>query len=119
MANKDIIGRRGEELAAAHLQAHAWQIVDRNWRTAIGEIDIVAVRDGVIAVCEVKTRTSTRFGTALDAVGAVKLARLRQLAVEWRQAHAEVRGRLRIDVIAIQLDGRGVTTITHLEAADA
>jgi len=59
---------------------HGYEIVERNWRVAEGEIDLVARRDRILVFCEVKTRTSDRFGTAAEAVTAAKQRRLRRLA---------------------------------------
>lgn len=73
----------------------------RNWRAGrLGEIDLVAVRDGTIAVCEVKTRSSAAFGTAAEAITPAKAARLRRLAAAWL-AETGARGQVRFDVVAI------------------
>jgi len=63
MADKDIRGRAGEERAARHLQAQGYTVLDRNWRTAAGELDIVAARGPHLVVVEVKTRRTEWFGT--------------------------------------------------------
>ena len=54
------LGRRGEELAATHLERHGWRIVERNFRTREGEIDLIAARRGTLAFCEVKTLIARR-----------------------------------------------------------
>ena len=54
------LGRRGEDLAATHLQRHGWHIVERNFRTREGEIDLIAARRGTLAFCEVKTLIARR-----------------------------------------------------------
>jgi len=54
---KDALGRRGEQLAAQYLERAGFRILDRNWRCAEGEIDIVAAERRVLVVCEVKTRS--------------------------------------------------------------
>ncbi len=54
------LGRRGEDLAATHLQRHGWRIVERNFRTREGEIDLIAARRGTLAFCEVKTLIARR-----------------------------------------------------------
>ena len=87
MRAKDRRGRLGEDLAAAHLVGQGLVVLDRNWRCEIGELDIVA-RDGDdLVVCEVKTRSTRLFGDPLEAVTAVKAARLRRLAARWVTEH--------------------------------
>ena len=54
------LGRRGEDLAATHLERHGWRIVERNFRTREGEIDLIAARRGTLAFCEVKTLVARR-----------------------------------------------------------
>jgi putative endonuclease len=67
-----------------------------------GEIDLVVRNGGVLVFCEVKTRTSDRFGTGLDAVTPAKQRRLRSLAGEWLHAHPDVRSTtVRFDVAAL------------------
>lgn len=113
MMRKDVLGRTGEQLAVDHLQAAGYTILDRNWRCALGEIDIVAEVGHTTVVVEVKTRSSVRFGHPLDAVTPVKLARLRRLAGAWCAANASAHF-LRIDVIGVVASGDGIT-IDHVE----
>ena len=68
MRAKDELGKSGEQEAARYLESHGLRILDRNWRSADGEIDIVAVERQVLVVCEVKSRTSVRYGSPLEAV---------------------------------------------------
>jgi len=94
-------GRFGEDLAARWYREHGYEVVDRNWRTARGELDIVARRGALVVVCEVKTRASLAYGHPFEAITPAKLARLRRLAVLWVQQH-DLRGfALRLDVIGI------------------
>ena len=75
----------------------------RNWRSRQGEIDLIARRDGLIAFCEVKTRSSTAFGEPFEAVTRSKQLRLRRLAAEWlRSGHRGVRYDLRFDVASVR-----------------
>ena len=83
MAAKDVLGRRGEKLAADHLIASGFEIVDRNWRCSQGEIDIIATKNSELVFVEVKTRSSLAFGHPLEAITVAKLARLRRLAAAW------------------------------------
>jgi putative endonuclease len=101
MAAKDDLGRRGEDLAAAYLEGRGLEILERNWRCSLGEIDIVARDGGTLVFAEVKTRSSVAFGHPLEAITAVKLARLRRLAGEWRAQHAAVSGGMRLDAVAV------------------
>ena len=115
MHRKDALGRYGEELATRFLGNNGWSVLDRNWRCTAGEIDIVAMRDGVLAVCEVKTRRSMRFGSPLEAVTPQKVARLRGLAAQWLAAHATHCSVVRVDVVAVLVDDAGMTTVQHVE----
>ncbi len=95
------VGRWGEGLAVDYLTRRGMSVVDRNWRCDQGEIDIVA-RDGdALVVCEVKTRTSLRFGDPVEAVTWRKQLRLRRLAGAWLHSHDERAEVVRIDVIGI------------------
>ena len=62
MAAKDVLGRRGEDLAARYLERRGLVILSRNWRCRHGEIDLVATDAKRLVVCEVKTRSDTRHG---------------------------------------------------------
>ena len=68
MKDKDELGRRGEQLAAEYLERAGLRILDRNWRCETGELDIVALDQRVLVVCEVKTRSGVRYGSPLEAV---------------------------------------------------
>ena len=99
------LGRRGEELAARWYTEHGYEVLDRNWRCREGEIDLVVRRGGSLVFCEVKTRTTDRFGSGAEAVPLVKQRRLRRLAARWlAQSRATRSGRaveLRFDVASI------------------
>ena len=108
------IGRYGEDLAARYLQAQGLALIDRNWRGRNGEIDLVALHDGVLVVCEVKTRTTEAFGGPIEAITPTKLQRLRELASEWLTAHDLPVEGLRIDVVGVRLPVRGRARVEHL-----
>ncbi|HAM25296.1 MAG TPA: YraN family protein [Microbacteriaceae bacterium] len=114
MAAKDILGSLGEELAAAALVESGYRVIDRNWRCAQGEIDIVAVDGDETVFVEVKTRSSIAFGHPLEAITSQKLARLRRLAAAWCEAHPGSHSRIRIDAIAVVAPPRGAAQIEHL-----
>jgi len=92
------IGHAGEDAAAAWYRSRGFEILDRNWRVREGEIDLVVRRGATVVFCEVKARSSDRFGLPVEAVTAVKQRRLRTLAMRWLAAHPHTRGELRFDV---------------------
>ncbi|MBS1846729.1 MAG: YraN family protein, partial [Actinobacteria bacterium] len=99
------LGVSGESAAAAAYERAGYQVLDRNWRCREGEIDLVVARADRIVFCEVKTRTSTAFGSPASAVTPVKQRRIRRLALRWLAEHDEHRRDLRFDVAAV-IDGR-------------
>jgi putative endonuclease len=111
---KDALGRRGEQLAAQYLEQAGFRILDRNWRCAEGEIDIVAAERRVLVICEVKTRSDTRYGSPLDAITRAKRSRLRRLAIRWLVAHGVLFDEVRIDVIGLVRDRTGQFTVEHV-----
>ncbi|WP_062313040.1 YraN family protein [Demequina rhizosphaerae] len=114
MAVKDEVGRYGEELAARRLLEDGWEVLARNWRCGLGEVDIVA-RDGAeVVFVEVKTRRSDAFGGALAAVTGAKVRRLRRLAGEWLAGQPLVWAGARIDVVAVTLPRSGPAVVEHV-----
>jgi putative endonuclease len=121
------LGARGEELAARHLEARGLQVVERNYRTRYGELDIVARDPRFLVFCEVKTRILRDRAAAGDvlgpfaAIGARKQRRVRAMAREWL-AGGRLEGarpsELRFDAIGISFDRTGaLLALEHLEAA--
>ena len=120
-------GSLGEQIAADHLRAAGYLIVDRNFRAGrTGEIDLIAADADALVFCEVKTRVAGgRSGPALplDAVGPRKQRRIRSLATRWlRERKAQIgapsRRRLRFDAIGITLSPGGrVLTLEHVQDA--
>ncbi|MBD7994433.1 YraN family protein [Arthrobacter sp. Sa2CUA1] len=105
MRAKDALGRTGEDLAADHLTAAGYNILERNWRCPQGEIDLV-VRDGAtLVVVEVKTRSSLNYGHPFEAVSSAKLARLYVLAAAWARAHPASPKDWRVDAVSVLLPG--------------
>jgi len=104
MRASDALGAYGERVAAAHLVDAGMAIVERNWRTALGELDIVASSGKELVFVEVRRLESGNFGVPEESVGAGKQRRLARLATAYVQ-HAKYDGDWRIDVIAIDGDG--------------
>ncbi len=115
MRAKDVLGRRGEQLAAGYLESQGMLVVERNWRCRDGEIDIVALDGDALVIAEVKTRRSMDYGHPFEAVGTAKLARLHRLAAAWCR-DKELRMPLRrIDVLAVLDDGVSEPLVEHLK----
>jgi putative endonuclease len=119
------LGALGEELAARHLVARGYEIVDRNFRTRYGELDLVAVGERSLVFCEVKTRRGRCAAPPLGpltSVGARKQRQVRQMAREWLAAGrwrlARGLPELRFDAIGVTLDRGGqLVALEHLEGA--
>jgi putative endonuclease len=111
---KDVLGRHGEQLAAEYLERSGMRILDRNWRCAEGELDIVAAQRRILVACEVKTRSSERFGTPLEAITRQKQRRLRRLAICWVVAHGVLFDEIRIDAVGVLRASSGEFTVTHV-----
>lgn len=111
------LGRHGEALAAQHLAAQGYEIVERNWRCAAGELDLVA-RDGpCLAFVEVRTRRGREMGSPEESITPAKQVRLIALAEAYMDAH-DWPGPWRIDVVAIEMDARGrLQRLDHYENA--
>ena len=118
MRVKDAVGRFGEQLAADALVADGLVIIERNWRCADGELDIIATEGDVLVFVEVKTRSTVAYGDPAEAISAAKAARLRRLAVRWLAAHPERHWpELRFDVVAIVRRGPSGPSVRHLRGA--
>jgi len=91
----------GENLATNWYRRNGWRIVARNARHGRGEIDIIAERRGVIAVCEVKTRASNVFGAPAEAMTDAKCRSVRLAALGWAHEHGIPSQSLRFDVAVV------------------
>jgi putative endonuclease len=111
---KDALGRYGEEVAARHLESDGLVVIERNWRCDQGEIDIVA-RDGdVLVICEVKTRSSTRYGSPFEAITERKLHRLERLGMRWMREHGVRPHRMRVDIVSVLRPPTGRQVVEHV-----
>jgi putative endonuclease len=114
---KQVFGKYGEWLAAEFLVDSGMRLIARNWRCALGEIDIIAQDGDVTVFCEVKTRSGTTYGTPAEAVVRAKQLRLRKLAAEWmKTSHRHIDG-VRFDVVAVLSPRRGSIRLQHIKGA--
>jgi len=98
---RQMLGASGEARVARWYSTRGYRVVDRNWRCRTGEIDLVLERPGELVFCEVKTRSSHRFGAPVEAVTTRKARRIRQLATRWLAQHPGGGRRLRFDVAGV------------------
>ena len=116
-ANRHLaLGQDGEDWAAAWYAGHGYQIIERNWRSRLGEIDLICARGDVLVFCEVKTRRTDRLGDPVEAVTRPKQIRLRRLAAEYLYRHTCGGHEVRFDVAAI-LGSTPTFTLTIIEDA--
>lgn len=112
MHNKNV-GMQGEDAAKKFLENKGYEILDKNWKCKIGEIDIVARYEGTLIFCEVKTRTNIEAGLPEDAVGPKKRKKYETLAAMYLQDHDYVDLPVRFDVIGIMLIDKDRSFIRH------
>ncbi|MBI2613211.1 MAG: YraN family protein [Candidatus Levybacteria bacterium] len=107
----------GEDKACEYLKKLRFKILERNFRKGYGEIDIVAIDPSagsgqeVLAFIEVKTRTSTQFGSPLEAITYWKLKSLIKTAQFYKLTHPNLPESLRVDAVSVILNGNEVQNI--------
>jgi putative endonuclease len=111
------LGVWGESLAILHLEAHGYQILDRNWRCRLGEIDIIARQNEELVFVEVKTRRGTKMGSPEEGLTKVKSKRLVKLS-QLYLVEADLDVDWRLDLVAIQVDEKmSLLRLEHLPNA--
>ena len=115
------LGQLGEQLAAEHLTRRGFEVVERNYRTRWGELDIIASDGHALVFCEVKTRRVARPGAEpLDAVGVRKRSQVRKMAGQWLVTRTDrpYAEKIRFDAIGVTFDAvGGLARIEHVEDA--
>ncbi|UPZ16952.1 YraN family protein [Flavobacterium humidisoli] len=119
MAEHNDLGKLGEDLAAAHLEENGYSIIERNFVIQKAEIDIIAQKGNVLAIVEVKTRSSLDFGSPQDFVKSKKI----QLLIKAVNAYINDREKdfqedleIRFDIVAVHKNGESFA-IEHLTDA--
>jgi len=115
MRRNQALGKYGEDIAEQHLRQLGMEIVTRNWRCEVGEIDIVALDGQTLVICEVKTRSSHELGTPADAITPRKLRRLRTLAYRWLDDQKIYFPLVRIDLVSVLQPVWGAPEVEHLK----
>jgi len=110
------LGKRGERLAQEHLRRQGYRILETNFRSREGEIDIVAEKDDWLVFVEVRTRRNAQLGSAEESVTKAKQQRLALLAEGYLQARDSPPPNWRIDVVAIDVAADGsIARLEHIE----
>jgi len=112
---KRSLGIKGEDLAVRFLINKGFRIIERNFRCRMGEIDIVARDGNYLVFVEVRTRSRSKYGLALESITRAKIKKLRQLASFYLVRHPQDRLFIRFDVVAV--NWAQDTEITHIENA--
>ena len=111
------LGALGEALVTDAYLQQGYSLLARNWRTNDGELDVIVTRNGTVVFCEVKTRTSSAFGSPAEAVTKEKRERIRALASQWLADNRGTAKELRFDVAAVTVRDGKETEIEIIEGA--
>ena len=110
------LGISGEALAEDHLRGLGYEIVGRDVRTPLGQLDLVAKDGHTLVFAEVKTRTGHGFGLPQEAVDARKIRKLRQLGLYYLKMRPH-RGPVRFDVVGLTISQGRVIRVDHIKNA--
>lgn len=106
----------GENAACNYLESKSYKILERNFRKGYGEIDIIALDKQTLVFIEVKTRSSSRYGTPFEAISPSKLRNIIKGANFYKYVlHPQLPDLLRIDAIGVTVVGNKVLAIEHIE----
>ena len=115
MATHNELGKKGEELAVELLQNNGYKILERNWRFKKAEVDIIAGKNNVLAIIEVKTRSTNYFGNPQDFVSSKKIKLLVEAVNEYIISK-DLDVEARFDIVAIIKD-QNKLEIEHIKDA--
>ncbi len=115
MAQHNQLGKIGEDMAADYLASHGYDILERNYRFQKAEIDIIVKKDNVIAVVEVKTRSTLDFGSPKDFLKPTQIQRLVK-AIDNYIVENDFEEEVRFDIISILKENKKYV-IEHIENA--
>lgn len=114
---KQQLGRSGEELAAESLERDGFRVVERRWRRAGAEIDLVCERGEQVVFVEVKTRRGDGFGTPAEAVTATKRQRMARAALVYLVRRGWLDRPCRFDVVEVRIGPGRASRVHHIEDA--
>jgi putative endonuclease len=108
--NTSETGRLAEDFAVSLLQKNKYKIIDRNFHSRFGEIDIIAFEGSTLVFVEVKARWSRKFGAPEEAVTGSKLWKIQKTAEYYSLLHPDLPKKLRIDVVALEIENNRVVS---------
>lgn len=112
------IGDKGEQIASDYLTALGYEVIDRNYTSRFGELDLVAIDGEELVFIEVKTRTTDTFGLPEEAITPAKLEKIQSAGLIWLQEHPEAPDDWRVEVVAIILNSSHQTREIQLFSGD-
>ena len=105
------LGKLAEDFAVKLLTKKGYKVIERNFRSRFGEIDIIALKEEILVFVEVKARWSTKFGKPEEAVTPSKIWKIGRTGEYYSLLHPNLPKKLRIDVVALEIkDGRVVSS---------
>ena len=117
MTNQSL-GKLGEDSSCKYLHNKGYQILERNFRNKLGEIDLIAKDGKTICFIEVKTRKSLHYGAPFESVHSTKQYKLVKLALSYlKYKFNSIEIASRFDVISINFDSNGKPIIEHIQNA--
>jgi putative endonuclease len=106
------LGQRGEDIAAGYLEQKGYEILHRNYRTPLGEADVIANDKKILVFVEVKARTGKAFGEPFEAVDYRKQEKIRRIALYYLKLY-KLDKQVRFDVVSI-ITRNGKAEINHI-----
>lgn len=107
-------GKKGEDLAVKYLETHGYRVLDRNYTTDIGEVDIFVTDERTLIAVEVKSRLSLEYGTPAEAVGHEKVKKISQVTSQYIKQFRLFGVPVRFDVVEVYLADK---TVNHIKNA--
>lgn len=115
--NRLSLGEKGEKIARRYLKKKGYRILARNYRTRLGEIDLVAEEAGVVVFIEVKTRSGIEYGQPFEAITRKKRRQISKVALEYLNNNKQFDRSARFDVVSILLTSESSPQIEVVQDA--
>lgn len=106
-------GKSGEDLAVKYLETHGYRVLDRNYTTDIGEVDIFVTDEKTLIAVEVKSRLSLKYGMPVEAVGHQKIKKISQVTAQYIKHFRLFGVPVRYDIVEVYLQDKTVNHIVN------